>query len=339
MKTIVYPNLSIIIVAKNVSKIIEKCLDCIDSQNYQKSKIEIVFVDGGSNDNTKSLVKKYKVKWIDGGYPDNQEARRFIGCKQASGEILVFIDADNFIYSKNWLIDMVNPLIYSNASCSFTKWYEYRSENTALDNYYALIGGNDPVAYYLSRNDRNMLGSLKLPFGSKLLRKDRYAEYVIFEKLNMPAIGCNGFLIKKELISRLRIEDPNDYYHTDIHVDLIEEQPSIIYAIVPNYVCHAPGGTLIGNLRKRLKYQSIHSCNTLKNRRYLVFDVKNARNILSMMYIIFCTLIIVPYMIKAISGYYKTKKIEWFLHPLVTTLMVYFYAFNKISSIFVLKQK
>ncbi len=50
---------SIVIPILNEKQYIEKCLDSVLKQEYPQNKYEIMLVDGGSNDGTREIIKKY----------------------------------------------------------------------------------------------------------------------------------------------------------------------------------------------------------------------------------------------------------------------------------------
>ena len=51
---------SVIVINYNNAKYIDKCIKSLISQSYKN--IEIIFVDDNSNDNSLTIVKKYKKK-------------------------------------------------------------------------------------------------------------------------------------------------------------------------------------------------------------------------------------------------------------------------------------
>lgn len=85
---------SVIIPAFNASKSILRTLNSVFNQTY--TNYEIVVVDDGSTDDTRSVIQPYlsKIRYI---YQQNQErsAARNTGIEAAEGEYIAFLDADD----------------------------------------------------------------------------------------------------------------------------------------------------------------------------------------------------------------------------------------------------
>ncbi|BAQ64667.1 glycosyltransferase [Geminocystis sp. NIES-3709] len=89
------PFLSVVIPTYNCSKYIIEAIESVFSQTY--SNLEIIVIDDGSIDNTKTIIKPY-LNRISYFYQDNQgasKARNF-GIEKAKGELIAFLDADDF---------------------------------------------------------------------------------------------------------------------------------------------------------------------------------------------------------------------------------------------------
>jgi len=95
------PKVSIILPARNEEKFIEKCLDSLIKQDYDN--YEIITINDSSNDATGDIIKKYsekfpKVVFVDAKpKPDGWMGKNWAcneGYKKASGDLLLFTDAD-----------------------------------------------------------------------------------------------------------------------------------------------------------------------------------------------------------------------------------------------------
>jgi len=324
--------ISIVIVAKDADKTIGECLARIKAQKYPREKIEILVIDGGSTDSTCEVAKNYGALVIEGGYPENQEARRYIGIKASQGDVLVFIDTDNFMPHDGWLEKMVSHMRNKEVMACFTKWYGIEEGMSGIDKYYALIGGNDPIAFYLGKNDRVPLGSEYLPNGAILKSTEKNADYVEFKHNDLPALGCNGFLIKKKYVDKIKYDNPEKFFHIDINTDLVKKFPAGQYAIVREVILHAPATPLFFNLLKRARYKGLHSERLASYRKYKVFDGNRFADVLKLVLTIFAGLTLVEPICRALIGYINTRRVEWFYHPLVIFAMIIVYTWSVVKS-------
>lgn len=114
------PTVSFCIPTKNNEDTIEKCLESVVKQNYPN--IEIIIIDGYSEDNTLDIVKKYPVKILydAGTYGSACQT----GLEASSGEIIASIDSDIIIPHKNWLINAVQFFNYHKKVSSVWPLYE-----------------------------------------------------------------------------------------------------------------------------------------------------------------------------------------------------------------------
>lgn len=98
--------ISVIVLTHNEEPIIKDCLESV------KWADEIVVVDDNSTDATLEIVKKFGVKKIVHAPKDsNFSDRRNLGAKNASGEWLLYVDADERVSLElcNEIKDMTNP--------------------------------------------------------------------------------------------------------------------------------------------------------------------------------------------------------------------------------------
>ena len=94
-----YPNVSMIVPVFNEGKIINSKIKNLLELNYPKSKLEVLFVDGSSTDNTPDIISGYTIN-----HPFislvRQESRKgynaavFDGFRKSTGEIIAITQAD-----------------------------------------------------------------------------------------------------------------------------------------------------------------------------------------------------------------------------------------------------
>lgn len=106
--------ISVIVPVYNGEKYIKRCLDSILNQSLKD--IEVVIVDDGSTDKTKSIVLGYDDPRISYAYRENcgQGTARNCGIRMSRGEYLAFVDADDTICS-DMLECMMNAMNESGA--------------------------------------------------------------------------------------------------------------------------------------------------------------------------------------------------------------------------------
>lgn len=95
--------ISIILAVKNADRCVERAINSIINQTYKN--IQIVVIDGGSNDKTLKIISKYKsridklVSEPDDGIPDAYNK----GIKLCAGEWIYFLNADDLFFSETIL--------------------------------------------------------------------------------------------------------------------------------------------------------------------------------------------------------------------------------------------
>lgn len=113
------PMVSVIIPVYNVEKYLSKCLYTIENQTYKN--YEVVLVDDGSTDNSGDMCDQYcythdNAKVI---HQVNQglSAARNAGVKIAKGELVTFIDSDDYV-SLDYIEYLVRLIVKYNADIS-----------------------------------------------------------------------------------------------------------------------------------------------------------------------------------------------------------------------------
>ncbi len=97
------PRASIIVAARNEESQIGACIDALAAQNYPEELIEILIIDDDSTDQTRTVIDakvaddvRFFVVGAEAlaGHPPGKAAALHTGIERASGELLLFTDAD-----------------------------------------------------------------------------------------------------------------------------------------------------------------------------------------------------------------------------------------------------
>jgi glycosyltransferase involved in cell wall biosynthesis len=95
------PFVSIIIPCQNEEKYIGKCLDSIIAQDYPKDKLEVLVVDGMSEDGTKEIVSQYSKNYPFIALFNNSKkvtpVAMNIGIRNARGDIIILVNAHSIL--------------------------------------------------------------------------------------------------------------------------------------------------------------------------------------------------------------------------------------------------
>lgn len=112
------PFISIIIPCRNEEENLSDCLDSILAQDYPKEKVEIIVVDGMSQDRTREIIESYTrehvlIKLLDNPRKTTPCALN-AGINSSAGDIILIMGAHS-IYEPSYVSKSVNNLIHSDA--------------------------------------------------------------------------------------------------------------------------------------------------------------------------------------------------------------------------------
>lgn len=181
--------ISVIITSYNNSHNLERCLETLFLQNYDRKfyQKEIIVVDSGSTDSSLEILSKFKnkIKIIlnQNRFPPYSPAKaRNIGVKEARGEILIFSDSDCF-FPSDWIRKILFNFEKYNPDCFFGK----REPDLG-----------DGIGTFFRRYNF-ILYSRKFET-SRLIFLNRKS---IEEEKNLILLAANNFAIKKEIWQKI----------------------------------------------------------------------------------------------------------------------------------------
>lgn len=137
------PYFSIVIPAYNEQDHIASCLQAIFSSDYDNTQYEVIVVDNGSRDRTYEIAQSFENAKVIQLLEGNVGAVRNYGAKNASGQILVFIDAD-CIVDRDWL-NKAEKLIRDNPNCAYGGGVKLPDNATWIEKSWLLQSNNLPT--------------------------------------------------------------------------------------------------------------------------------------------------------------------------------------------------
>jgi len=136
---------SLIMPCRNEEKYIQSCLDSILAGDYPSDRLEIIVVDGMSEDNTRQIVLEYCQKFSNLRLLDNPKknvmAAMNRGIEASSGDVIFKMDAHS-IFEENYVSSCVKVLVESGADNVGGKFVIKPGANTAIAEGIAYVMGH-----------------------------------------------------------------------------------------------------------------------------------------------------------------------------------------------------
>lgn len=250
--------------------LLKDLIKSIKAQDFPKSKVEIIVVTEGDSEQAKA-----------------------IGIRKAKGKYCLMLCCDNVLTNPKLFRDAKDVLKCSDVA--YTRRYDYREDDCSLNRYFALVGCNDPIPFFLGKNDR-------LPYARGIYKSRGFASY-----------GCNGTFVRRKLF---KYADLDHYYPMDVHVD-ITNITDVIYRDCLEGIWHrtTTDNNLIKFLWKRYKYaRDLHS--DRKDRRWKV--ISGAKDRWRLLFFILSVVFVIPCLSTSLVGYIRKKDRAWFWHWFVS---------------------
>jgi glycosyltransferase involved in cell wall biosynthesis len=189
------PKVSFLIPTLNAAGILANCLQSIRRQEYPPEKIEIIVADGGSADATRELAAQHGARVLDNprrGY----DSGKSVALAAATGEFVVFVDADNELSHPDFLNLSIAALRRYPEALGLESYYLASPKMTSFCIYLSqLLHISDPIAWLMS------------------VKPVRVAVDGAIERWTFPKdsfawpMGSNGFVFRRSDLSGLSLND------------------------------------------------------------------------------------------------------------------------------------
>lgn len=216
--------ISCIVPVYNTAKYLDKCIESILKQSYKN--IELILVDDGSVDDSRSICDEYKLKdeRVKVFHQPNSgvSVARNVGIREASGEYICFVDSDDYIENDYFslaikYIEKYNPdLLINNHVKDNEKVNAKKSVVLELNNEEAIWEmfqkkhfSWEPVAcFYNSNICKNIFFNKNIRYGEDLLFKYQFIKncnHVLYASIRKyhyvfrSDSACNSYNLEKKI--------------------------------------------------------------------------------------------------------------------------------------------
>jgi glycosyltransferase involved in cell wall biosynthesis len=313
------PGVSVLIPTLNAERYLEGCLRSVREQDYPADLVEIVVADAGSVDSTPAILSRYRVDRVVPNPGVTGEAARAILNRLASRELVLSIDADNYLVGKDWLRRMVRPL-QEDASvfASEPLRWDYSRADPPLNRYFALTGINDPVSLFMGNYGR--FSHLTGKWTGLTHREEPHDGYLIadLEPGRVPTMGANGFLVRTSVVREATVGDY--YFDIDVVNDLVLKGHRRIAKVDVALGHHFARD--LRSLTRKTRRRIEDFLYWREQRRYPWLSSGRGDIVRFTVY----TVLVVPLLWQAARGWLKVRDAAWFYHVPVCWLTLILYA-------------
>lgn len=311
---------SFIIPVLNAERHLKRCLTSIRGQAYPEGLVEILALDGGSNDSTVEIAETFSCRVI-------QNPKRLAeyglqaGIREATGDIVVIFAADNELASKDWL-KKLSDVFEADPEVSAV-WGPLRSgaEDPPVNRYFELIQ-SDPMTFFMNKNLERYLkdGRTEHSYGGYVFRIDPESPL---------AWGANGLAMRRSLVERIWAQ--TGYLGDNDAFQAMVEEGNNKVAFVPGLVTyHHHVGEVKDFVRKWKRNFSLHFLDKLETRNTNWVFMKGFRGRL-VLWLLYSTN---PFLTGAHAIYLmlRDRNPYWAYHPLLCFLQTCVYAWISVTS-------
>ena len=200
------PRVSFIIPTLNVEALLDNCLASIARQTYPRDRYEIILADAHSTDHTRDIAKKYGAVVLDDDGKNMEEGKR-LALQHATGEFIVFVDADNEITHADYIELSVKALAANPQALGVESYYLLSPKMSSFCAYLThLLHISDPIAWLMCANP-------------KLVARDGE-----IERWNLPdgsfsyPLGANGFVFRRADLQSVKAGEHFQDTHAALHL-------------------------------------------------------------------------------------------------------------------------
>ena len=241
------PKVSFVIPVLNAAGMLDNCLQSIRRQTYPRDRYEILLADGGSTDGTQAIGERHGTVVIDDRASRNMEESKRVALGQATGEFVVFVDADNEITHPDYVELAVTALRDRPSALGVEGYYLPSPKMTSLCAYLThRLHISDPLCWLMSTNPR------------LVAREGEIERWTLPEGTESYPLGANGFVYRKADLDAVKADQK--FQDTHVALFLMRSGKREWLRVAGRGVHHYYVDTLMNFLRKRRR-ATVHFLN------------------------------------------------------------------------------
>ena len=201
-----YPRVSLVLPTLNAAALLDNCLASIARQTYPQDRYEIILADAFSKDATRDIARKYGAMVIDDPGKNMEEGKR-LALRHATGDYIVFVDADNEFTHADYLELAVRALEKNPQALGVESYYLPSPKMSSLCAYLThLLHISDPICWLLSTNPL-------------LIERDGEVErWTLPDGSFSYPLGANGFVFRRADLESVKANEHFQDTHVALHL-------------------------------------------------------------------------------------------------------------------------
>ncbi len=200
------PRVSFIMPTLNAEAILDNCLASIARQTYPRDRYEIILADAHSTDSTRAIAKKYGAIVLDDDGKNMEEGKR-LALGRATGQYIVFVDADNEITHPDYIELAVKAMEQNPQALGVESYYLPSNKMSSFCAYLThLLHISDPICWLMSSNPQ------------LVERAGEVERWKLPDNTYSYPLGANGFVFRRADLESVKAAEHFQDTHAALHL-------------------------------------------------------------------------------------------------------------------------
>jgi glycosyltransferase involved in cell wall biosynthesis len=201
-----FPKVSIILPTLNAEALLENCLASIVCQTWPRERCEILLADAFSQDATRDIARRFGAVVIDDPGKNMEEGKR-LALRHATGDYIVFLDADNELTHPDYLELAVRALEQHPQALGVESYYLPSAKMSGFCAYLThRLHISDPICWLLSRTPQ------------LVAREGDLERWTLRGGSLAYPLGANGFVFRRKDLESVKAEEHFQDTHVALHL-------------------------------------------------------------------------------------------------------------------------